>query len=451
MAVNPFTKERLVVGTLIEFVNFDEKGVCVLEEGISIVKSGGVFEIFEGEKQISRVRDRIIINPEFYDTTKTMNKEMKELIQNIEKDQLEKIGEALPLGFTPPHFGVTVLGASHGFDVSGSTTGFILWINQRGIMIDPPPFSSHNLASFGIPPNLIDKCILTHCHADHDSGIFQKIMHSNTIELITTSTIISSFTRKYSALTQLPLETFRAMFLFRPVTIGNPIDILGATFRFFYSYHSIPCIGFEVTFCGKTIFFSGDTYYDPDGLKERFQRGIFSKDRYESLVGINWNKYDLILHEAGVPPIHTPTKVLANLPEEIKKKLLLVHIAEKDVPKTGGLIAAKVGLMNTIILNVTPQVDSTILKLDLLASIKFLNEIPLYKTRDLVRCCKVETFMPGQLVIREGTFGSKFYIVMSGICKIYSDNPSNKFSKFAYTGDYFGETALIDQGKRNAK
>lgn len=276
-------------------------------------------------------------------------------------------------------------------------------------------------------------------------------MHSNTIEIITTNTIVQSFIRKYSALTMMPVSVFKNMFLFRPVTIGNHIDILGASFRFFYTYHSIPCIGFEVNYCGKSLFFSGDTYFDPDGLNDRFKRGIFSKERYDSLVDINWDKYDLILHEAGVPPIHTPTKVLAQFPEETKKRMFLVHIAEKDVPANTGLVAAKVGLMNTLVIEVNPQLDSTMQKLDLLSSIKFLNEIPLYKTRDLVRCCKVETFMPGQTVIKENTYGSKFYIVMSGICRIFSDDPTKKFSKFAYTGDYFGETALIDQGKRNAK
>jgi hypothetical protein len=159
----------------------------------------------------------------------------------------------------------------------------------------------------------------------------------------------------------------------------------------------------------------------------------------------------LILHEAGVPPIHTSTKVLAQFPDEIKQNMYLVHIAEKDVPQSLGLKAAKTGLMNTLILDVNPSLDATIQKLDLLSSIKFLNEIPLYKARDLIRCCRIETFMPGQVVIKENTSGSKFYIVMSGICKISSDDPSKKFSKYAYTGDYFGETALIDQGKRNAE
>lgn len=142
MAVNPFTKEKLVVETLIEFRNFDENGECLLEEDVKIKKLDRAFEFYEGKMQIARVKDNVIINPESYESTKMMNKEKKELFENVQKDQLDKIGASLPLGFTPPHFGVTVLGASHGFDVSGSTTGFVLWINQRGIMIDPPPFSS---------------------------------------------------------------------------------------------------------------------------------------------------------------------------------------------------------------------------------------------------------------------------------------------------------------------
>ena len=79
--------------------------------------------------------------------------------------------------------------------------------------------------------------------------------------------------RKYSALTRIPIEEFRSLFVFRPVVIGRKIDIAGAKFKFFYSYHSIPTIGFEVQYCGKTIFFSGDTYYDPPELEKRYLKG----------------------------------------------------------------------------------------------------------------------------------------------------------------------------------
>jgi phosphoribosyl 1,2-cyclic phosphodiesterase len=325
-----------------------------------------------------------------------------------------------------------------------------LWsihLHSAGNMI----LNSQNLCEFGIPPNLIDKVILSHCHADHDSGLFQKILHSNVVELITTPTILGSFLRKYSALTGLPTQYFRELFNFRPVCIGSFIDLLGASFRFFYSYHAIPCIGFEVTYCGRSIYFSGDTFYDPEALTKLHHQGVFSKERLESLIDINWSKYDIILHEAGVPPIHTSTAILREFPEHIKERLYLVHIANDALPAGSGLKVAKTGLKNTIILDVKVAIDSTIQKLDLLSSIEFLNEIPLTKARDLIRCSKVESYMPGQVVIKEGTYGNKFYIIMSGIAKIYSSNKLTPFSKYAYASDYFGETSLIQDGKRNAK
>ena len=45
MAVNPFTKEKLVVATLIEFLSFSEEGCCEVEPGLSIRKSEGTFEV----------------------------------------------------------------------------------------------------------------------------------------------------------------------------------------------------------------------------------------------------------------------------------------------------------------------------------------------------------------------------------------------------------------------
>jgi hypothetical protein len=52
---------------------------------------------------------------------------------------------------TIPQFGVTVLGASHGFDPSGTTTGFVIWVNGRGMMVDPPPGSTQVLEKLSIP------------------------------------------------------------------------------------------------------------------------------------------------------------------------------------------------------------------------------------------------------------------------------------------------------------
>jgi len=50
-------------------------------------------------------------------------------------------------------------------------------------MVDPPPFSTHLLKKIGVSSVLIDAVILSHCHADHDSGVFQKILDFQHIEV----------------------------------------------------------------------------------------------------------------------------------------------------------------------------------------------------------------------------------------------------------------------------
>jgi glyoxylase-like metal-dependent hydrolase (beta-lactamase superfamily II) len=59
-----------------------------------------------------------------------------------------------------------------------------LFRSCRGIMVDPPPFSTHILKKKGITQNVIEWMIITHCHADHDAGAFQKILESSKVEVI---------------------------------------------------------------------------------------------------------------------------------------------------------------------------------------------------------------------------------------------------------------------------
>lgn len=59
-------------------------------------------------------------------------------------------------------------------------------------------------------------------------------------------TIYESFIRKYTALSGMSSDLIRSSHKFTPVTIGQSLRLNGASFNFFYTLHSIPCIGFEV-------------------------------------------------------------------------------------------------------------------------------------------------------------------------------------------------------------
>ena len=71
----------------------------------------------------------------------------------------------------------------------------------------------------------------------------------------------------------------------------------GGSISFFYSLHALPCLGFKAELGGKSITYSSDTYYDPEGLQALQQRGVISKPRMEALLHCcSVQKTDLLLH-----------------------------------------------------------------------------------------------------------------------------------------------------------
>jgi glyoxylase-like metal-dependent hydrolase (beta-lactamase superfamily II) len=248
--------------------------------------------------------------------------------------------------FHPPSFGVTVLGNSHGFDKSGSVSGYVLWVNGRGVMIDPPPYSSATLEREGIRPRTIVGIILTHCHADHDAGAFQKVLTGSPVVVITTPTIYKSFIRKYSALSALSPALLRHSHRYKPAIIGQPLRFQGATFHFTYTLHAIPCVGFRVEWRGRSMVFTGDHFNNPAGLEKLVEKGVMSKARMDDLNYLPLQDCDVLLHESGAPPIHTPLEVLLQLPKHVKERLYVVHTSA--LPDDCELRVAPTGTAGTI-------------------------------------------------------------------------------------------------------
>jgi glyoxylase-like metal-dependent hydrolase (beta-lactamase superfamily II) len=241
-------------------------GNVKVSESMSVDGFGGK-SILDDNLEI--VRDEDFLESQDLDT---VDSEKSELLDSL----LET--NPLPPTFHPPSFGVTVLGNSHGFDKSGSVSGYVLWINGRGVMIDPPPYSSATLEREGIRPRTIVGIILTHCHADHDAGAFQKVLTGSPVVVITTPTIYKSFIRKYAALSALSPALLRHSHRHKPAIIGTPLRFQGATFHFTYTLHSIPCVGFRVEWRGRSMVFTGDHFNSPpdiDRLQERVSDTCF--------------------------------------------------------------------------------------------------------------------------------------------------------------------------------
>ena len=349
--------------------------------------------------------------------------------------------------FEPPLFGLTVIGSGSGFDAKELTSGFILWINKRGILIDPPVDSTKWLKAMDINPRLIDDCILSHCHADHDSGILQKLLEEKKINLYTTETIMESFIRKYQPLTGLNRNSFMNLFNFHPINLQVPIRINGGEFRFFYTLHSIPTIGFEVYFQGKSFVNSSDSMYDPEFCKKLYERGDINRFRMIELQNFPWH-HTVIFHEAGMPPLHTPMQNLINLPESVKKRLYLMHLSDSKVPQNVGLKKAPDGRESSIVIPVVPPPTNEALEyLDVLSHIDLFSDMSIDKAREFLTLVKVEHFKPEEYLIREGAVGDRFFMIVSGRARVERDG---KVFKVYSNNDYIGETSMILNKPRNA-
>jgi CRP-like cAMP-binding protein/ribonuclease BN (tRNA processing enzyme) len=417
---------KLRLKYVIQPIVLDENGETVVD-GVRIRASAGDLYTFERGQDVLEVQYEGLAEP---------------TLMSLPVDPLPEHEV-----FVPPTFGITVIGSGHGFDKETSTSGFILWVDQKGIMVDPPVNSTAWCSANGINMRWIGDLILTHCHADHDSGTLQKILEEGRIRVHTTPTVIRSFLTKYSALTGLSRQELSSLFIHEPVLIGQPIGIQGARFSFHYNLHPVPTMGFSCSFQGKDFAYSCDTLYDPETYQLLRDRDVISEARMTSLMSFPWSS-TVILHEAGVPPIHTPISVLANLPEEVKKRLHLVHVSKSAVPEDRGLRLAPTGTVNTIRIPVPmPKTSLANRMLDVLAHIDLFREMRIEKAGEFLAITGHSVHEAGEKFIEKGTVGDRFYMILSGEAEISPGHvPSFIFGRYGYVG----EMALILNQPRSA-
>ncbi len=354
--------------------------------------------------------------------------------------------------YKPPLLGITCLGPSHGFDPEENTSGFLLWINHQGIMVDPPVNSTEWLRESNVNPKLINSIILTHCHADHDAGTFQKILEEGKITIYSTETVMHSFVRKYHGLTKIPVKELFSLFDFVPVVIGKMYIINGAEFRFNYALHSIPSLSFEFFFQDQSFIYSSDHLNDPDRCAQLLEMGILTESRYRDLIEFPWH-HKMIYHEAGIPPLHTRIDYLRSLPEDVQKRITVYHIAKKDMPADSHLNLATFGIENTYYPETTPPKHETAYRLlDALANVDIFRDFPIAKSKEFLTIVERKIYERGERIIEKNSPGDKFFIIVSGNVRVegldhlQDADEGKRFGSY----EYFGEASLIMDQPRSA-
>jgi CRP-like cAMP-binding protein len=335
-----------------------------------------------------------------------------------------RLREAIQFTTDRPRFGVTPLGTSHGFDPGGDFTSFVVWINGRGMLVDPSPEALGYLDRIGVAPVDVPYVFLTHVHSDHDGGLIEKLLSGSRTTVIAADPVFRAFAEKVRLVTG---HDFAREGLVEHIE-ANPgsrvrIPVAGeiAEIETRWNLHPIPTTGFKVSFAGRTFGYSGDTQYEPALLERLRDSGQLSMRQFDDLMHFLWTgdgrpTVDLVYHEAGIPPIHTDKEQLRALPQAVTSRMSLVHIADRDVPD--GFVPAKPRLFETQVLVPPTERSRARLLLETMRLVAYLYDVPDDTIETLLRGGEVVTHPPESVIVRKGPVGTNerlhFHIVTDG-------------------------------------
>jgi CRP-like cAMP-binding protein/ribonuclease BN (tRNA processing enzyme) len=412
---------RLKLEELVNLLPIGPKDNCVEICGVTIRKiRAGCFEVWEDGSLLGRV-----------DTTDfTLPPHPPDLFKEI------------PL--EPPAFGVTFLGTGSGFNPFRRNTSLVLWLEGKGVLVDPGVNPWSELNALGIEDVDVPSVFLTHCHADHDAGMIRAVIHQRRIRLMTSRVVFESFLRKAKALTG---SDIRQHVDYVEINPGETLTLGHATIVVSAAFHSIPTIRFEVVFHEHRskkdlkIAYSADTCFDPDRIEKMYRRRIIDSKRLDELLRFGFDA-DLLIHEAGREAIHTSADELEHFPEEVKKKLILVHTGDV-AGNLNGLRVAQEG--ETI--ELVPTRPSFLDRTGLMASNSIFESLGMDTLRFITKRSVEVRFKAGERIISQGDQGDFFYVIARGKAKVVA---GGTVRAILGRGDYFGEISLLQGDSRNA-
>jgi CRP-like cAMP-binding protein/glyoxylase-like metal-dependent hydrolase (beta-lactamase superfamily II) len=364
----------------------------------------------------------------------------------------EEFRRALQFATDRPRFGVTPLGTSHGFDHAGDFTCFIVWVNGKGILVDPSPEALIYLDQIGVAEEDVPYVFLTHVHSDHDGGLIAKLISGSRTAVIASDPVFRAFTEKAQLLTghDFEGEGLVAHIPANPGT-GVEIEIAGDVVRFEtrWNLHPIPTNGFKLSFDGKVFGYSGDTQYDPALLRRLRDEGKLTGGHYDDLMYFFWTPdgvptVDVLYHEAGIPPVHTDKRMLHALPEAVTGRMYLVHIADSDVPD--GFVPPKPQPFRTLALQPPTLQFREHALLEPMRLVAYLYDVPSETLETLLHGGEVVAHPAGSVILRKGPVGKNeplyFHIVTDGQVSV---RDGTRIIATLTKSDSFGEWGISHQ------
>lgn len=218
---------------------------------------------------------------------------------------------------------VTALGVGDTFSDHLTTASLLIEADGFALGIDCPDSYRRVLKSAGASEvQAIDDMLITHVHGDHMNGLEGLGFWKHFVEKKRLRLYTSPEAREvmWEERLKAPMEKlydgekFREMkledyFDFQPLPFGEAVQVGPFEITTRQTIHHVPTSALLIRWAGRTLGYSADTAFDPHLL-------AFLEPA------------EVIIHETNYGPAHTPYEKLAALPEELRKKMRLIHYAD---------------------------------------------------------------------------------------------------------------------------
>ncbi|MBI3091661.1 MAG: cyclic nucleotide-binding domain-containing protein [Candidatus Tectomicrobia bacterium] len=343
-----------------------------------------------------------------------------------------------------PTFGYRVLGSLSGFDPKGYTTGYLLYINGVPVLVDGPAWLDEHLLRWGVEHNEIYAHIVTHCHDDHAGCFASTVMRQRKITLLTTREIAESLVVKLLGSGDgLSAEDIRTFISFQYVDAAldaraAPFRFLGADWRFHYSVHSIPCIGFEVSIGDASLFISGDSA-SLSRLRVMRDEAILDERRYRYVVQELSTPRTVRLIDGGGGEIHFDPREFSP-----SRDLYFGHVSS-ELLVTSGYQLLRTGDTQDLIVAERHTVETIQAVADALEQFK----VPLGDPwkRILFAQGRALALKESHPVVVQGEEADDVYFVLKGRVRVFVDG---ELRAEMGAGWFFGEQGVLGNTARNA-
>ncbi|MCD9024282.1 MBL fold metallo-hydrolase [Cohnella silvisoli] len=227
---------------------------------------------------------------------------------------------------------IQMLGTGSAFAKVFNNNNALLTVDGLTLLVDCGITAPKALYELGYSFNDLDAILLTHIHADHIGGLeelaFQmKYIFGRKPILFLADTLVETLWEHSlkGGLQQDETETLHDFFDVRPLSVGQPHDLLPGLHVELIATRHIPNKANYSLLFNDFFFYSGDTVFDSDLLNslvnDRDVRVIF---------------HDCQLHPPGV--VHACLSQLLTLPKAIQERVFLMHYGDDQpdfVGRTG--------------------------------------------------------------------------------------------------------------------